>query len=374
MKTTLIKLTMIFSFLLAFLACSQDGEVRHLGVTAVKKLYEPDNGKAITLESSASATLYFAWEPAQAEDGGMVMYEIAIDKADGDFSDPIYITASDNNGGTNSATILHKQLNVIAQEAGIGSGQAGTLKWTVYSSKGINPVKAEEERTFTLTRPEGFAEIPDQLYITGDATEVGDDVANAMVMRKVTDGEFEIFMELTAGKTFKFVSGTTGEPVEYSLNGEKLVIGGTSSVLETGIYMYYVDFNSSSFITKKVNSVNLFLNWAQIEHELTYKGLGLWEITNLAISGLEDDENDDDRYKFRMQSSTGETEWRAINIDVKPTGNASYYYMVEKTNVEQWTNNEAWKSPSTTGWSGKTYDITFSLNPQSHYTHTFEIQ
>ncbi|MCC8143128.1 MAG: SusE domain-containing protein [Tannerellaceae bacterium] len=375
MKAILIKLTIISSFLLAFIACSEDGKVRHLDVTAVQTLYEPDNGKDVILESSASASLYFAWEAAKAEDSGMVLYEIAIDKVDGDFSNPLYREASDNNGGANSATVLHKQLNVIAEAAGIGSGQQGTLKWTVYSSKGINSKKAEEERTFTVTRPEGFADIPEQLYITGNATEVGNDLENAMSMRKVTEGEFEIYMELTAGETFRFVSGTAGEPTEYSVNGEKVVIGGTSSVSETGIYMYYVDFNSSSVTTKKVNAVKLFLCWAQKEYELPYKGLGIWEDANLTITGLEEGgDNDDDRYKFRMESSAGETEWRSPSNDSKPTGNASYYYMVEKTNVEQWTDNEVWKSPSTTGWNNKTYEVTFSLNPQSAYTHNLVIK
>ncbi|MCD8193062.1 MAG: SusE domain-containing protein [Tannerellaceae bacterium] len=375
MKATLIKLTIISSFLLAFIACSEDGKVRHLEVTAVNKLYEPDNGKDIVLQSSASASLYFAWEPARAEDSGMVLYEVAFDKADGDFSNPIYKIASDNNGSVNGATVPHKQLNIIAEAAGIGSGQQGTLKWTVFSSKGINGKKAVEERTFTVTRPEGFADIPEQLYITGDATEVGDNLDNAMIMRKVTEGEFEIFMELTAGKTFKFVSGKTGEPTEYSVSGEKVVIGGTSSVPETGIYMYYVDFNSSSVITKKVTKVKFFLNWSQREYELTYQGLGIWEDTNLTITGLEEGgDNDDDRYKFRMESSAGETEWRSPENDSKPNGNASYYYMVERSNVEQWTNGEIWKTPSTTGWNDKTYEITFSLNPESPYTHNLVIK
>lgn len=99
--------------------------------------------------------------------------KLIFDKADGDFSDPVSIVTADNNGGTNHATITHKQLNQIAASAGIGSAEEGTLKWTVYASKGINPVKAEEERTLTLTRLAGFAEVPSQLYITGEATEVG---------------------------------------------------------------------------------------------------------------------------------------------------------------------------------------------------------
>lgn len=374
MKIAIIKLTMMISLVFAFAACSSDGEVRDLGVTAVKTLYEPDNGKSIVLQASASATLYFEWEPARAEDGGSVLYEIVFDKADGDFSDPLFIMTADNNGGNNRATITHKQLNQIAAMAGVESSQQGTLKWTVFSSKGINPVKAEQERTLTLTRLAGFADIPGQLYVTGDATEVGGDVSNALVMRKVADGEFEIYMKFTEGKTFKFVNTKTGTPKEYSFSGEKLVEGGTSTVSKTGVYMYYVDFNAGSYTSKEVTKVSLFLNWSQREIELPYKGLGVWELLNHTITGLEGSDSTDDRYKFRMQSSTGETEWRAINNDSKPTGNEAYYYMVERTNVEQWTNNQIWKNPASDGWNGKTYDLMFSLNPEGAYTHNLVIK
>lgn len=111
MKAISIKCAVLFSFILSFTACSSDGEVRDLGVTAVKTLYEPDNGKAVVLQASASASLYFEWEPSLAEDGGAVLYEVAFDKADGDFSNPVSIVTADNNGGDNHATITHKQLN-----------------------------------------------------------------------------------------------------------------------------------------------------------------------------------------------------------------------------------------------------------------------
>lgn len=375
MKAISITYAMLFSFILAFTACSSDGEVRDLSVTAVKTLYEPDNGKAVVLQPSASASLYFEWEPSLAEDGGVVLYEVVFDKADGDFSDPVYISTADNNGGSNHATITHKQLNQIAALAGIESAAQGALKWTVYASKGINPVRAEEERTLTLTRLAGFAEVPGQLYITGEATEVGADLDKAMVMKKVADGEFEVFIKLTEGKSFKFVSANTGTPTEYSLNGEKLVEGGSVTAAKTGIYKYYIDFNAGSFTSKEVTNVKFYLNWSQKEIELDYQGLGVWALNGYTITGLTDSDNTDDRYKFRMESSDGETEWRAaINNDSKPTGNDEYYYMVEKTNVEQWTNNEVWKTPATDGWSDKTYDITFSLNTQGEYTHNLVIK
>ena len=363
------------SFFLAFAACSSDGEVRNLGVTAVNTLYEPDNGKSVVLQASASASLYFEWEPSLAEDGGAVLYEVVFDKVDGDFSDPISIVTADNNGGENHATITHKQLNQIAALAGIESAEEGTLKWTVFASKGINPVKAAEERTLTLTRLAGFAEVPAQLYITGDATEVGADLSKAMIMRKVADGEFEIFMKLTEGKSFKFVSATTGTPAEYSLNGEKLVEGGSTTVSKTGIYKYYVDFNAGSFTMKEVTKVKWFLNWSQREIELSYQGLGVWAVQDYTITGLSGSDNTDDRYKFRMESSAGETEWRAaINNDSKPTGNDEYYYMTEKNNVEQWTNNEVWKTPAADGWNDKAYDVTFSLSTAGEYTHSLVIK
>lgn len=375
MKAISITYAMLFSFILAFTACSSDGEVRDLGVTAVKTLYEPDNGKAVVLQPSASASLYFEWEPSLAEDGGVVLYEVVFDKADGDFSDPVYISTADNNGGSNHATITHKQLNQIAALAGIESAAQGTLKWTVYASKGIDPVRAEEERTLTLTRLAGFAEVPGQLYITGEATEVGADLDKAMVMKKVADGEFEVFIKLTEGKSFKFVSANTGTPTEYSLNGEKLVEGGSIMAAKTGIYKYYIDFNAGSFTSKEVTKVKWFLNWSQKEIELDYQGLGVWALNGYTVTGLTGSDNTDDRYKFRMESSDGETEWRAaINNDSKPTGNDEYYYMAEKTNVEQWTNNEVWKTPATDGWSDKTYDITFSLNTQGEYTHNLVIK
>lgn len=375
MKAISITYATLFSFILAFTACSSDGEVRDLGVTAVKTLYEPDNGKAVVLQPSASASLYFEWEPSLAEDGGVVLYEVVFDKADGDFSDPVYISTADNNGGSNHATITHKQLNQIAALAGIESAAQGTLKWTVYASKGINPIRAEEERTLTLTRLAGFAEVPSQLYITGEATEVGADLDKAMVMKKVADGEFEVFIKLTEGKSFKFVSANTGTPIEYSLNGEKLVEGGSITAAKTGIYKYYIDFNAGSFTSKEVTKVKWFLNWSQKEIELDYQGLGVWALNGYTVTGLTGSDNTDDRYKFRMESSDGETEWRAaINNDSKPTGNDEYYYMAEKTNVEQWTNNEVWKTPATDGWSDKTYDITFSLNTQGEYTHNLVIK
>ncbi|HLN74354.1 MAG TPA: SusE domain-containing protein, partial [Prolixibacteraceae bacterium] len=173
MKSLLIKFSIIASMLLAFVACSDDEDLKDTNVTPVNSLYEPTNAKSVVLQSSASASLYFEWEPAKAADGGMVLYEVAFDKEGGDFSAPIYKMASDNNGGYNHATISHKQLNKIAGMAGIESSETGKLIWTVFSSKGINDIQAKEVRTIELTRLAGFADVPVDVYVTGEGSEGG---------------------------------------------------------------------------------------------------------------------------------------------------------------------------------------------------------
>jgi hypothetical protein len=123
MKNKILQLSIILSLIFSVTSCSSEGEVRDLGVTPVERLYEPVDGRTLILQSSASAMLYFEWEPARAEDSGTVLYEIAFDVADGDFSDPIAVLAADNNGGSNHATVTHKQLNQIAALAGIESSE-----------------------------------------------------------------------------------------------------------------------------------------------------------------------------------------------------------------------------------------------------------
>ena len=132
---------------------------------------------------------------------------------------------------------------------------------------------------------------------------------------------------------------------------------------------------------KYIAGVALFVNRPQKYIELPYIGSGIWGVTNYEVTGLTGDDNTDDRYKFRMTGienmETMEeiiTEWRAPNNDSKPSGNPEYYYMVEKTDVAQWTDGQIWKIPATDGWSGKRYDISFSLNPDEPYTHNVVIK
>ncbi|GHT63638.1 hypothetical protein AGMMS50239_19960 [Bacteroidia bacterium] len=379
MKAIITKLTIITAFIAAFVACSSDGEVRDLGVSAVKNLYEPDNGKTVVLQSSASATLYFEWEPAKAEDGGMVLYEIVFDKPDGNFSNPVFVMAADNNGGYNHATITHKQLNRIAAMMGIESAQQGTFKWTVFSSKGIDPVKAEQERSITVTRLAGFADIPAKVFVTGDASETGTDISKALEMKSIgtEGGEFEIYTNLTAGKTYQFVNANNGTPRTFYTDGGQVKETGTSTVATTGVYKITLDFNTSVCTYTLVTRIGFyFCPDGKVLFDLDYIGNGVWKASSKPITFYQESWGRDERYKFRMfvkenggADPVKEFEWATLNsTDSRPTATSpeSYYYLRLLTTVTQWDNK--WKMMGE--MDNALVDFTIYLQFDKPYTHS----
>lgn len=376
----ILKYIMLFAVLAGFAACDSDGEVRHLGVTAVKTLYAPDNGEAVVLQSSASASLYFEWEPALAEDGGAVLYEIGFSLEGGDLASPDTLIAADNNGAENHATITHKTLNQIAAELGVGSGETATLKWTVFSSKGINPVKAEEERTLTLTRLTGFANIPNEVYITGEATEGGADLASALKMKRLADGEFEIYTKLTAGQSFHFANGTSDASTTYSTADGKIVEAGTSTVATEGVYRITLDFNTSICTYTLVTRIGFyFCPNDEVLFDLNYMGNGVFQADN-TVTFKEESWGRDERYKFRMfiKENNGtaeerEVEWGTLNAtDSQPTADSpdSYYYLQLFETTSQWDNK--WKLMSI--YDGVPAIFTLYLSADGDYTHSVEFK
>lgn len=102
---TIFSTIALFSAVLFATSCTEDMEYKDSKVSSVNQLYEPTDGKEVVLQSSASASLFFEWESAKAEDSGAPLYEVVFDKEGGDFSKPIYKVLSDNGGSLSYATI-----------------------------------------------------------------------------------------------------------------------------------------------------------------------------------------------------------------------------------------------------------------------------
>lgn len=375
MKSLLIKLTILASLMIAFVGCNEDEELRDTKVTAVNALYEPTDAKSVVLQSSASASVYFEWEPAKAEDSGMVLYEVAFDKEGGDFSSPIYKMASDNNGGYNHATLTHKQLNKIGAMAGIESAATGKLIWTVFSSKGINELKAAESRTIEITRLAGFADVPVDVFVTGEGSEGGTDLSKASVMKAIAIGEFEVYTKLTAGKPYYFTDAKVGTPrTFYVENG--LVKEGTTTITatKTGVYRINLDFTVGSAVYTEITDMQLFFSPTNsFLFSLPYLANGEWKATSQPITFKQEGWGRDERYKIKMTTinSAGETVgewWGTPSTDSRPDASspASYFYLFPVNNSQ---------------WDGKfkmageldmaLVDMSVLLQAENPYTHSF---
>lgn len=372
MKKILVKLAVLTSLLIAFIGCKDD-TLKDTKVTAVKSLYEPTEGKSVVLQSSASASLYFEWEPAKAEDSGMVLYEVAFDKVGGDFSTPLYRMASDNNGGYNHATLTHKQLNKIAGMAGIESAATGKLIWTVFSSKGINDIKADESRTIEITRLSGFADIPFDVFVTGEGSEGGADLSKASIMKSTSNGEFEIYTKLTAGKTYHFTDAKVGTPRLFYVQNNLIKEGVTTvTAAKTGVFRINLDFNLGVAVYTEITNMQIFFcPTNSFLFSCDYTANGTWKALSKPITFKTEGWGKDERYKIKMTTinAAGETVgewWGTPNTDSRPNSSspASYYYLFPVDN-DQWNGKFKFASEI----DGSLSDVTIFLQATGPYTH-----
>ena len=367
---------LIISLHFLFIGCGDSMGETDLTLTEVKTLTEPMNEKSIELLPAASASLYFEWEHAKI-DGGPAIYQIAFDKADGNFSNPLYMAYSGNNGFNNNITLSHKQLNKIMGMAGVGPSGTGTIKWTVFSSKGTHAMKATQENSLTITRLAGFAEedIPVDLFVTGEASEGGTDLAKAHRMKAISTGEFEVYTKLQTGKTFYFVNAVSGTPNRFSIAQGLVRKEGTSTVPSDGIYRITLDFNTGASTVTQVTRLSFYFSpEGKILFDIPYKGYGVFQ-TRETVTFKQEGWGRDERYKFRMfvkeDAGAGEEEeleWGTLNqTDSRPTASspASYYYL-KLVNPTRWDNK--WKLMG--DFDGNPADYTIYLQADKPYTHS----
>lgn len=347
MKTYIYKvLSVLFISSLLFSCSSDKMEFKDSYITPVENLYEPADSKTIQLTSNG--TLYFSWQAARSQDAGAPLYEVFFDVLEGDFSKPIYSVTSDLNGFSNGAEISFKILNKIATNAGAEPGEAATVKWTVVSSRGINPQIAKDSRTLTITRVLGM-EDPGQLFITGLGCEAGENLTDAMPMHRIAEGEYEVYVKLNAGNSFYFVDAKKEEATHWYVELGKLKEGTEDVVNELdGIYRLNIDFNTASWSEPvKIKEIGYwFCPTNKVEWVLDYVGKGVWEGRG-PIEFKQEDWGRDERYKFRVSTISGgkesEEDLGPVNEgeDGKPSGVPTYFNLKVYKEANQW--DHKWK-------------------------------
>ena len=338
-----IKLGFVVIFaIIATTSCKKEVRALNTDVASVTTLNAPENAASYTLAPSTGPSIQFKWNASSTQD--LVLYEVAFYKADGDFSKPIYKVLSDGKGVQTQATITQKILNTVASLAGIESLKTGTLKWAIITSKASNEIISTKSNTIRLTRPAGFAVLPTALYLTGTATEHGDNVAKALRFKKISDGVFELYTSLQAG-TYMMVDNITGTPVTYSIQGNSSIIaGGTATVSgDKKVYKISLDLSNAVATVTQVVSVGFFnAPDNKVYFELPYIGNSQWEIANTTISIPKQSYGLDSRYKYKftIMDSDGNQSveyYGSIgrdNPDPSNTSPASYYYMYPVDNSQ----------------------------------------
>ncbi len=380
MKSIIFKGLALVSILVAGASCSDDMEYTDTNATPVKQFYEPVNGKAVKLVSSASASLLFEWEAAHAGDGAVPQYEVVFTTADGNLDKPIYRVTSDNGGSKPMATISHKILSKVMAAAGVGSGETGKIKWGVMSYAGVNGTKSTELYDLTVTRFEGFAEIPTSLYMAGAGSETGDDIANAQAFNALDAETYEIFTKLNAGQKIYFSADRDGLEL-FSLKGTKVVEGedGGTGVDETGVYRVTLDFSTASASVKKIDHLYFVIcdKYPANAFEYKYVGNGVYQSDAFTFETKDTGWSWDpfeSRYKILMEYGDGTQKmWGPTNasLDGKPSAldiTSSYFYMAEY-GVSQW--DQKWKLAD--AWYKKPCIYSVYFNTQyGAYTHFIE--
>jgi hypothetical protein len=307
------------------------------------------------------------------------MYEVAFDEEGGDFTTPIYTISSNGNGVQNRLTLSHKDLNRIANFAGIQSLETGKMEWTVLASKGTNVKKATLSRTIEIERPAGFAEIPTEVYITGNGTEAGENLADAIKMKSTDPGVFEIYTQLKPG-TYHFVNRNSGTPISYQVQGAALKEGaGTETPTTTPmVYRIQLDFNNAAVKFSEVVKVGYwFAPNNAIQAQLNYIGNGTFKAEDVPIEFKQEGWGRDERYKFRISfkaedGTEFEEDWGSTNRDNnRPTATTpAAWYNIFKQEVNQW--DYTFKFPTEADM--KNVDMTLNFKPDAPYNHVIEIQ
>jgi hypothetical protein len=377
MKSTVLKSTAAAVFVCAFAACGDNMGETDARLSDVKTLLEPADGRTITLEPAASSEIYFEWDYADVNEGGVAVYQIAFDRTEGDFSSPVYLMSSDNNGFSASAKITHKQMNRIAGMAGVKASDTGTFKWTVFASKGVKAVKSSREHTIAVTRLAGFEDVPVDVYVTGEGSEGGTDRSKAHRMKAVAGGEFEVYTRLAGGQPFCFIDGIGGSPRQFYTSDGLVKENGTSVVPADGIYRITLDFNTGACAYTLVTRIMFYFcpDGASL-FELPYEGYGIFRARGQTVTFKQESWGRDERYKFRMfvkeNAGAGEEkewEWATLNsTDSRPapTSPESYYYLRLLNAASQW--DDKWKLMA--DFDGVPADYTLYLQADAPYTHS----
>lgn len=355
-------------------ACTSDMDYNAGKVGSISELYFPVDGHYLELVSGNDKSTLFSWSPATASDGYAPMYEVVFYGEASGKTEIARVSA----GNSTSIAIPHKTLNKIMNLTGTLPEAVGKVYWTAVASRAVTESAARPAvREMDIKRLKGFKVAPEELYLTGSATETGADITAARRFADVGDGEiFEIFTRLGSGD-FNVTDGNTAAARRFHISGGLINEDNSSPVSSSydGIYRIRIDLSTSSATIQKFENVRWVMCIRNGEKRpLAYQGGGVWSGTGLKTnfeSGWKDD-----RYYFRaeLDGSTIKMGNSKMDFGGAPSNKASLswdVYFTEEGNPD-W--DYSYKViPFYHGSVDLNVNITLNLNDSAaRYNHTIE--
>lgn len=362
-------------FLAGLMACSKDYTADfNTEFTAPETLEGPE---AVAIDVASLEPVVLSWTGSKAEDGGIVLYEVLFDKADGDFSNPVLVIKSDL-GAEPKLSLTHVALNSLARKIGIKPGQTGQIKWTVKSSKGGVVKTISLTKSLSLTRGEGI-EAPEKLYIKGSGAENSEGI----LFRNSSDGVFVIYTTFKDGDIL-LCDNLSENATNYSLDANDKISESDSPMSvsrSNDVIRMTVDFNTLTITKERIGRQvrciwgATFNNIAVLEYTSNGKFVGEGDIifidqsrpNTMPPSWLTWTE---ERYYFIAKVNDADKCWgRGDNISVERPqgGEGPEFYQLHEFTWDQW--EHLWKMHGDLDLKHAT--ITIDTNADDKMIHTF---
>ncbi|HET7733588.1 MAG TPA: Ig-like domain-containing protein [Paludibacter sp.] len=145
------------------------------------------------------------------------------------------------------------------------------------------------------------------LYLSGTATENGDNVTTALAMNRLTDGKgyptgiFEVYTTLKDAGTLNFYSSQSNDAVVYGgTTGTLAETGPAIDPTESGLVLISVNMGVKTYTIRPTTTIGVV--GAAGEALLSYKGDGIWS----AVVNMGNVVTDADlKFSFRINSNAG---------------------------------------------------------------------
>lgn len=405
MKTILRSLLILMVISISMISCENDDYKLDPEIALTGTLESPGNNEAIDIDPENGDNIIFSWSPAQAKDGGTILYTIKFDEAGGDFTDPLFTSPSDNGGGATTFTMSASRLNIIAAGAGIQQLEAGDVEWTVEASSSYFRENFAEPSTLNLKRPEGLAIFPEYMYVYGSATEASD-ISGAVAFKQISNqlpndnfqpGVFESITQLAPGEFYIVNENNAAaeDLTHYYINSEGKIRSGdnpTSFDMEEGIYRVRMDLAKATISYTEISNVQLYILANQaVKADLNYIGNHTFEATNAYFEFLTPESPDapdwlgweEERYRYQFQLGDGQVSYlgsmhnEAMNGSLVPGldgynarpngGEPEYYNNVYFLGPEAGYWQGAWKFADALNGANFTVRIVFDPKAENYY-------